>query len=170
MLTVAHCPDFPNVDDFLRHLSVVLVSSVFLNFHLVSFTTISSLSSRIAFDCKWFRERLISLIDLSPAEWTGLLQRWLIWSNLIFMAVKITTFFYQHAHKDYIQVLNYPLYDQAGYNGDLALLRLDSPVQFRWQPVKISVIKVVTDHLYGQIININIITMVNICNVNVMRK
>ena len=40
-------------------------------------------------------------------------------------------FFYQHAYKDYIQVLNYPLYDQAGYNGDLALLRLDSPVQFR---------------------------------------
>ena len=47
--------------------------------------------------------------------------------------------FYQHAHKDYIQVLNYPLYDQAGYNGDLALLRLDSPVQFRWQPVMILV-------------------------------
>ena len=46
--------------------------------------------SRNAFDCKWFRERLISLIDLSPAEWTGLLQRWLIWSHLIFMTVKIT--------------------------------------------------------------------------------
>ena len=28
-------------------------------------------------------------------------------------------------------MLNYPLYDQAGYNGDLALLRLDSPVQIR---------------------------------------
>ena len=27
-----------------------------------------------------------------------------------------------------------------------------------------------TDHLYGQIININIIIMVSICDVNVMRK
>jgi len=71
VLTVAHCPDFPNVDDFLRHLSVVLGAS-----------------------------------DLFDRLEPGRVDR------------AVT------------KVLNYPLYDQAGYNGDLALLRLDSPVQF----------------------------------------
>ena len=31
-----------------------------------------------------------------------------------------------------LQVLSHPLYDQAGYNGDLALLKLDREVAFRY--------------------------------------
>jgi len=70
VLTVAHCPDFPNVEDFLSHLSVLLGAT-----------------------------------DLFDRSEPGRVDR------------AVT------------KVLNYPLYDQAGYNGDLALLRLDSPVQ-----------------------------------------
>ena len=29
------------------------------------------------------------------------------------------------------KIINYPLYDQAGYNGDLSLLKLEAPVIFR---------------------------------------
>ena len=32
VLTVAHCPDFPNVEDFLTHLSVLLVSLIIFTY------------------------------------------------------------------------------------------------------------------------------------------
>ena len=32
--------------------------------------------------------------------------------------------------QNWFQIINYPLYDQAGYNGDIALLKLESSVIF----------------------------------------
>ena len=71
VLTVAHCPDFPNVPGFMSELKVSLGDH--------------------------------NLYTSTEAD------------NLLLSVVKIIT---------------YPLYDQAGYNGDLALLKLESPVIF----------------------------------------
>ena len=71
VLTVAHCPDFPNVPDFISELKVSLGDH--------------------------------NLYTSTEAD------------NLLLSVVKI---------------INYPLYDQAGYNGDVALLKLKSPVIF----------------------------------------
>ena len=71
VLTVAHCPDFPNVANFLSDLKVSLGDH--------------------------------NLYTSTEAD------------NILVSVVKI---------------INYPLYDQAGYNGDIALLKLESPVIF----------------------------------------
>ena len=71
VLTVAHCPDFPNVDDFISELKVSLGDH--------------------------------NLYSSTEAD------------NILLSVIKI---------------IYYPLYDQAGYNGDIALLKLESPVIF----------------------------------------
>ena len=71
VLTVAHCPDFPNVPKFISELKVSLGDH--------------------------------NLFTEDEAD------------NILLGVTKI---------------LNYPVYDQAGYNGDLALLKLEKPVHF----------------------------------------
>ena len=71
VITVAHCPDFPNVPNFISELKVSLG-----DYNLYTSTETDNV-----------------LLGVS-------------------------------------KIINYPLYDQAGYNGDIALLKLSSPVLF----------------------------------------